>query len=599
MKKDPIFKLIEGMLNEEYEFKNRKSLREALNKEFAVSYRSIPEIKISELGWGSIDTPQEGQETSITESDRYILESYLKNIKGNTFEEKMSYINKLYEMKPDELEESDMIRSDNTSEKIQKAVSYLVFLKVMTSLLTDYNAASAAFAFESFLATLLGGEQIKVGSGTIADIKTVDNKPISLKLLSAGKPEILGSFSDLVNDLVEDKFAPHHGMTYVVGLKEVSGKGRDLTGVINFTEFTITLENVMDIMKNQLECIALPRQFMQDETYDISDIKKKDVSDEKMQELFSKALRDMNNFKDINVLQRTTGTAKDHQKVFEDTLGDFDQDSLDKVATEIEKFLTAYENNVIFAKGKGGSERETPIKLGYVPFRSEFIRNTFKHLVDNNLLPADFNYTEEFEGDAGMTRDGMRKKGIFKVVRPYAPSAAAAKKINLLENMFKQYMEKASKAAENYRSSIRSPQQYLKTIQAMDFTVENVVQFYKSLPTERKKIALKNCKGYLSPQEWKLNGYNAIKAVPESNFKPIGRIIVGQTNVQNLVDKLINVVDLSVFEIFDNLKVMSMLINDYFANGMKEDAKAASIQTAAKNIDKKTKQIRLKNKQES
>ncbi len=570
MTKDPIYKLLESMLNDAYDNKNKKTLREALNKEFAVTYRSIPEIRISELGWGNIETPVEGQETTITENDRYILESYLKNIKGSTFEEKLGYINSLFSMSPEQLEESDMIKSDKSSEKIQKAMSYLVFLKVMTSLLTDYNAASAAFAFESFLATLLGGEQIKVGSGTIADIKTTDNKPISLKLLTRDKPEILGSFSDLVEDLVEEKFPPHKGMTYVVGLKELTGKGKDLSGIINFSQFDITLENVFDIMRKQNLCIALPKEFITNEQFDISDIKNKEVSDEKILELFSKNLRMINNFKNFEGFEKFGFNSDEFEQIFNETFVNFNQETLDAIASRIEKiiFSGGFEEGVMFKAPKRSS---SPVKLGYSEFKKEFLVNVlYKMLVDENAIPADFNYREK---------------------KP-------TKKVNLLMTMLVNYVEKASGAADTYRRSIVNPAEHRKTVLSISYTedseLENVVKFYKNLSPERKKVALKNSRGYLVQEEWKLNGYSALMATPESNFKQIGQIKVGQANIQNLVDKLVNTIDLSVFEIFDNLKVMTYLINDYFANGMKDDNKASSIQLAARNIDNKTEQVKLK-----
>ena len=52
----------------------------------------------------------------------------------------------------------------------------------MTQVITSFNASAAGFTFESFLAVLLGGSQIATGAGTIADFRTGQGEPVSLKL---------------------------------------------------------------------------------------------------------------------------------------------------------------------------------------------------------------------------------------------------------------------------------------------------------------------------------------------------------------------------------------------------------------------------------
>ena len=68
-------------------------------------------------------------------------------------------------------------------ERIASTISYLVFFKTLTTVITNFNASSAGFNFEAFLAVLLGGAQIPAsGATTIADLTAADGTPISLKL---------------------------------------------------------------------------------------------------------------------------------------------------------------------------------------------------------------------------------------------------------------------------------------------------------------------------------------------------------------------------------------------------------------------------------
>jgi hypothetical protein len=83
--------------------------------------------------------------------------------------------------------------SDTMGQKIAKTLSYLTFYKTLTKVISNFNAASAGFNFEAFLAVLLEGQQIKANTGTIADFTTGDNIPISLKLYNEKSVLVGGS----------------------------------------------------------------------------------------------------------------------------------------------------------------------------------------------------------------------------------------------------------------------------------------------------------------------------------------------------------------------------------------------------------------------
>jgi hypothetical protein len=62
----------------------------------SISWDSIPEISVTELGWANINTTDTGEKISGPERQR--LEQYLSNIKGESFAEKIQSISNLFTM---------------------------------------------------------------------------------------------------------------------------------------------------------------------------------------------------------------------------------------------------------------------------------------------------------------------------------------------------------------------------------------------------------------------------------------------------------------------------------------------------------------------
>jgi hypothetical protein len=237
----------------------RGLLKEEASSGNSLQYSSIPEISVSELGWSSFDD----EKREVPSEQRAALQQYLQNIQGDTFGEKIKSINDFFRMSPEELEKSQLISADNNSSKIQKLISYLVFYKALTVIITNFNAASAGFAFESFIAVLLGGQQVPTGQGTIADLWTGDNVPMSLKLYSQSSVDVGGSFTDLCNDLIKPKKPENPFIRYLIATKDLKGEKLNLEGVISLYQFDIDLNNVMDIMVqtsiHSKDAIRLPK----------------------------------------------------------------------------------------------------------------------------------------------------------------------------------------------------------------------------------------------------------------------------------------------------------------------------------------------------
>ena len=111
-----------------------KNLTEA-EKGQTITIDVIPSIPVSELGWSDVRTTDRGEQVSGPQ--RQALVDYLNNIKGANLQEKLNSLNKFYS--------EGLQFPDNASPatKISKILSYLVFYRTLTSIIQNFNAASA------------------------------------------------------------------------------------------------------------------------------------------------------------------------------------------------------------------------------------------------------------------------------------------------------------------------------------------------------------------------------------------------------------------------------------------------------------------------
>ena len=210
--------------------------------------KMIPNIEVSEIGWSDVRTTDEGVE--IKGAQRQLLENYLNNIQGSDFADKIRSVSEFYDSGLSMVTEK---AGDDRTARIVQAISYLVFYKTLTKVITNFNASSAGFSFESFLAALVDGEQIPTGNATIADYldrASGQTIPVSLKLYREGGLLVGGSYTDLVNDMVKPAYPEsiNGGMRYVVCTKTLEGKGLELEGKIDFYQFDFNLANIADIL---------------------------------------------------------------------------------------------------------------------------------------------------------------------------------------------------------------------------------------------------------------------------------------------------------------------------------------------------------------
>jgi len=71
----------------------------------------------------------------------------------------------------------------------------------------------------------------------------------------------------------------------------------------------------------------------------------------------------------------------------------------------------------------------------------------------------------------------------------------------------------------------------------------------------------------------------------------LGSIEIGQEQVVNLMQKISEIIDTSVFAIFSDLKVLTTNIQSYFGNGLQNDQEAQTAIDASNSIGERTKDL--------
>ena len=98
-----------------------------------------------------------------------------------------------------------------------------------------------------------------------------------------------------------------------------------------------------------------------------------------------------------------------------------------------------------------------------------------------------------------------------------------------------------------------------------------LVEWYESLSSDAKAVALKNTYGYLNRDQFSIPNK---KAIGYAGGKPFATIKIGAPAVQDLLEKVQSEAMDKVFDIFDNMAEMSDKLNSFFANGLKEKGEA-------------------------
>ena len=542
-----LFEAIDEIIGIEVPKIKRRKLREQMEGT-ALTLQSIPEISVTELGWTDVRTTGDQE---VDGPARQQLLQFTQNIQGEDLQAKIRSLADFY-TNPESV---NKLGGSTPGQKISNALSYLVFYKTLTQVISNFNAASAGFNFEAFLAVLLEGQQIPANTGTIADFVAGDNTPISLKLYAEKSLVVGGSFTDLVGDLVNPQFSPHDYMQYVVVLKSFEGgsSGLDVSGQLKFYRFNFTLDNVANIVLNSMaksiRCIEMPVKFIEEVKAGNTDYD------------FNATLPSQENLPSVEELE--TIFVKDLTGKLAALDFGVSQEEVDQYTQVLD-----WANNDQLFKAVQRGER-TLIVRGSSPMPSN----------GQALTQAVINAFQ----DKGYSR------GQLQSIR--RATANANKEVNSL-------FTRARQADE--RSRVLSAEGVFADPQTS-------VEFYNSLQTpELKKRALLNSRGYLQTFQFDLNRSQVLQideiageagALPSGQSSPdIGTINIGAQYVQQMLNNLTEELNNNIFSIFQAVKAIQEGTYAFMAGGLQDDDQAKKAINASQEVEAKTQELRPEKK---
>jgi len=533
-----------------------------------LSWSSIPEIPISEIGWSNMTT-KGGKE--IPSEERSQLLNFLENIPGDDIKSKINGISDFYKFDAVKLQEGGFF-GDTQASMISQVMAYLVFYKTLTTIITHFNAASAGFSFESFLGVLLGGQQIKTGSKTIADFTMADGTPVSLKLYAEKSLKVGGSYNDLINDLVEDG-----KMQYIAVTKDLNevkpGKELQQDGTLRFYQFNFNVENIVNILaesagkhspKNIILPLAYEEELKNNPAFRIESslaAPGKMPSAEELGVVFVDELQkevdaDPEYFANLKKSDGSDFDFKDFTKLIDwarqdDIFSSKKERGLATVpVTQTNPLFTRFAEHYLL------SQRYDAKRDEYKPAIPAEVRPLL-NIVRNATMNVNARFAAKVQAQQ---RTGQIKDAYFG-------EAALAGGSNLQERSAELYNELASE--------------------------------------EHRKAALLNSYGYVSrpKHNFELNQNMIMKIDQLAGDHPgelfpagqdgvdIGTIEIGAAQIDTMLKSVSQILNNAIFDIFNSLKVLTTNIQGYFAGGLKEDAKANNAKTAANNIEKKTEKV--------
>ena len=543
-------------------------------EEMTLTLQAIPEIAVSELGWTDI-SGEAGSEVEGPERQR--LSQFLQNIEGDNFPEKIASLERFYQ-DPDGAMSMMFPEGEATStaEQIKVALSYMVFFKTLTKVISNFNAASAGFNFEAFLAVLAGGFQVPANKGTIADfVSRSEGKdvPISLKLYGEGHLHVGGSFTDLVNDLVSPQYdAPI--MRYIACTKKFEDDkkaGLDINGTIKFMRFDFTLQNVMNCMaissKKSKNNALLAAEF----------IRRVEAGEEDID--YRAGLPGIN-------LPSTQELENEFIEEMRDILGE-------RFADEQIKY---------FIELIGWSKNDAP----FVPIDVVDYDETGTKFVTPTVIRGQSPIPSSNRGKAENVEkyQSLLKMVAANMPEDLRPAEGASQKAFNADVTFiaKSYGVANNRILERYNISELNKERDAILANAYDgVTIQRSLEVYNSLANdpEKQKIALRNSFGYLNRKQFNLV-QNAVEnlnklvdpntpVLPEGQSSVVfGAIEVGARNTQNMLNRMTSILNEAIFDIFLSVKSIQDNTYGYVAGGMQEDEKAKDAITSASKVISKT-----------
>jgi len=499
----------------------------------------IPSIPVSEIGWSTVNTTDQGE---IPSEQRVQLQQFLKNIPGDDLKDKIQSLSNFYS------NPASLINSTQSSQSqiIAETLAILTFFKTLTTIITHFNAASAGFSFESFLAVLLDGKQVPTNSQTIADLTTADGTPISLKLYKEGQLEVGGSYTDLVSDIVNVE-----KMQYVSVTKKLSGESFDQSGTLDFYRFDFNLENIFNIIsRSSLKSrnnILLPKPFLDSRGGSVEGLPDKKLAEptpEALESAFMDALEQM-----IEANQEAISNEIDPEKF------------------NLKNYLDTinYANNDELVNRKPTAKSADRNKLYVTPL----INIVKQFLIDPDIGPTATKKTALF-GATLRANEIVRQK-----------FARTEREIERQKTMNQVYFwgEDDKERLEASRA------------------------FYENADPELKKKCLSISYGYVNTGHFNLTqkmveNIEALAQPTPGQIFPsgqssvyIGSIEIGTDKIINMVEQAREMINKSIFEIFRDLQSLTQNVSGYFAGGLADNSKAETAIENAESIGEKTAEV--------
>ena len=546
----------------------------------------IPDIPVSEIGWSDVSTTEEGIE--IPSEQRALLQQYLDNIgsPGASFEQQITSLQEFYGPGGPEMVTAS---ATTNAEAIGKLISYLVFYKTLTKVVTNFNAASAGFSFESFLAVLLNGQQIDANTGTIADFTTGDGIPVSLKLYT--KLHVGGSWRDLVGDIIEPKFSHPKGnaMRYISGIKFLDGKGLDQKGRIELYQFDITLDNIVDVMLKSMhpDIVKMPATMIAGGEGIAGKIPSADriPPNEELEEAILE--RVMARLGDIEI-----------DPVMQEIDPNFSlEDFVNGPAGVFDVMQYAKEGHKeLFAKTWRGLAGTNMMPLGSLPGALSGKNSLVKFILDKVFLPKYGRNSawESLRSGAARARAASFIKGIAALIKMNHEA--------MVQSFASSEVAKARKAALEDVDwlSVKSPRKLKGNEdynEQMIANREKVSKYYNGLDDAGKIEALKNTYGMVvggagGITQWDLNYAQATDESYPVNAEYLGELQIGGAYVEQMLTQVSEMLNQEIFAVFASLKTLSESLNGFFAGGLSDDGKAVTAITSAQDIEKKTTELK-------
>lgn len=501
---------------------NEKGQQEMFKKQ-TLTHEAIPAPSVSELGWASLNSNDGG-----TNAKREELEQYLRRIPGSDLRVKLDNVSKM--LADPNHAKNLMSFGETQGEKIASTLGYLVFLKTLTTVITNFNASSAGFNFEAFLAVLLGGEQIPAaGADTIADI-TAGGVPISLKLYNEKTLKAGGSYNDLIGDLIKQKSL----MRYIVATKTLEGKDLQRKGQIEVYQYDLTADNIVEILyrsagRENSERIRLPANVIAGE-------------------------RGVD-FK----IPKLPGVDKIEAKFFEIVKAQVGNEPwIDDLRTE----LNYLSNNNLFRGNKIG-------RAGFKYHKAE----TGVPAKSSPLLQFLTNFLEEkqIEDVDPIALSTLMARAQEQAAKIYFKAVADLEKVGEGLGAYASVEE-----SRNFYNDLDDKQKRRALMMTLGYvTAGNQYELTRAdiygieaLAAGRRVLA---------------RGQSGIN---------IGGIEIGTDAIQAVFNEIIDDVNRIVFEIFQELSNLSTNVQGYFAGGLEDDSMADAAIVSAQNIGKKTEETK-------